>query len=93
MSTNWLLIFVLVIMTVVSVFVPQILGIGVFAVGDGDLLPASPGVWDVLTFTGGWIWEVMTFSIPDMPWVLGLVFWFASFITIYCIIRLVRGTS
>ena len=92
MSTNFLLIFVLVILAVMSLFVPQILGVGEFGVGESEL-PDEPSVWDVLTFNAAWLWAAITFSIPDLPWVFGTVFWFASFIMIYCIFRLVRGTA
>lgn len=91
MSTNWLLIFVLIILVVVSVFVPQISNIGEFGIETS--LPESPSVWDVLTFTAGWIWDCMTFSIPGMPWWIGTIFWVINFIWIYCVFRLVRGTS
>jgi len=92
MSTNFLLIFVMVIIGVVSLFVPQICGVGEFGFGS-EMLPEEPSVWDVLTFNAAWIWSAMTFSVPDMPWVMGVVFWFASFILIYCVYRLVRGTA
>ena len=77
MTTNWLLIFLLVITTVVSLFVPQILGVGEFGIGD-DVLPEEPSVWDVLVFNAGWIWDCMTFEIPDIHWIMGIVFWVVS---------------
>ena len=91
MSTNYLLIFVLVITVVLSVFLPNIIEGTDFNVGNE--LPEEPSVWDVLTFNAAWIWACMTFDIPDMPEVMGVVFWVVSFIWVYCIYRLVRGTS
>lgn len=91
MSTNFLLVFVLVILAVLSIFVPQILGVGEF--GIGTTLPEQPSIWDVLTFNASWLWNCMTFTIPDMPWVMGVVLWFLAFLVGYCIARLIRGTS
>ena len=91
MSTNYLLIFVLVITVVLSVFLPNIISGTSFDIGAE--LPDEPSIWDVLTFNASWIWACMTFSIEGMPVVMGVVFWVVSFIWIYCIYRLVRGTA
>lgn len=91
MSTNYLLIFVLVITVVLSVFLPNIIEGTSFDIGAE--LPDEPSVWDLLTFNAAWIWGCMTFSIDGMPVVIGTVFWVVSFIWIYCIYRLVRGTA
>ena len=91
MSTNWILVFLLVILATCSVFLPEILGTGEF--GIGAELPDEPSVWDILTFNASFIWSAMTFTIPDMPWWMGTIFWVMSFLWIYCVIRLVRGTS
>ena len=91
MSTNYLLIFVLVITVVLSVFLPNIIDGTEFDIGSE--LPDEPSVWDILTFNAAWIWACMTFSIADMPAVMGVLFWVVSFIWIYCIYRLVRGIA
>jgi len=91
MSTNYLLIFVLVITVVLSIFLPNIIEGTEFDIGAE--LPSEPSVWDVLVFNASWIWACMTFSIPGMPVVMGTVFWVVTFIWVYCIFRLVRGTS
>lgn len=93
MSTNWILVFCLVILVVLSVFLPQILGEEAAEFGIESELPDEPSVWDVLTFNASFIWAAMTFSIPDMPWWIGTIFWVLNFLWIYCVIRLVRGTS
>ena len=61
--------------------------------GIGAELPDEPSVWDVLVFNASFIWAAMWFTIPNMPEVIGVVFWVVSFLWIYCVVRLVRGTS
>ena len=91
MSTNWLLIFVLVVTVVLSIFLPHILEGTQFDIGHE--LPDEPSVWDVLTFNAAWVWDCMTFQIDGMPVVMVTVFWVVSFLWIYCVYRLVRGTA
>lgn len=92
MSTNWLLIFMFTLVTVLGIFLPNI-------IVDADTfpieatLPSSPSVWDILTFNASFVWDCMTFSITGVPWWLGVIFWAITFIWIYCAFRLVRGTS
>ena len=95
MSTNWLLFFVLVILIVISVFIPNIPMVAdEVSAMTNTTLPESPTVWDVISFNGGFIWDCMTFSYSsDFPYWLGITFWLMSFTMVYCVIRLVRGTS
>lgn len=97
MSTNWLLFFTLTILIVISVFVPNIPQVaGEVSAVTNTTLPSSASVWDVLTFNGGWIWDVMTFQYDpasNWPYWLSMIFWLMTFTFIYCIVRLVRGTS
>lgn len=95
MSTNWLLFFVLVILIVISVFVPNIPMVAdeVQAMTN-TTLPSNPTVWDVISFNGSWIWSAMTFSYSsEFPYWLGMAFWLMTFTMVYCVVRLVRGTS
>ena len=91
MSTNWLLVFLLVILTTLSIFLPALVEDVEF--GIGSELPSEPSVWDVLVFNASFIWSAMMFSIPGMPWWMGTIFWVMSFLWIYCVVRLVRGTA
>jgi len=95
MSTNWLLFFVLVILIVISVFIPNIPMVAdEVSAMTNTTLPESPTVWDVISFNGGFIWDCMTFSYSsDFPYWLGITFWLMTFTMVYCVIRLVRGTS
>lgn len=92
MSTNFILVFLLVITVVLSIFLPNIIDDTDFG-GIGGELPDEPSPWDVLVFNAGFIWSAMTFSIDGMPAVMGTVFWVVSFLWVYCAVRLVRGTS
>lgn len=91
MTTNWIFVFLLVILVVLSWFAPLILGIGTF--GIGSELPSSPSVWDILTFNAAWMWAAMTFSIPGMPAGITLIFWVGSALFVYCVFRLIRGVT
>lgn len=95
MTTNVLFVLSLVVIVVVSLFVGQLLP-GVeseFGVGDdgGDI--EAPSVWDVALFAAGTFWAMLTFQIPGVHWVLGVVFWFMAAINLWCLVRLVRGVS
>lgn len=95
MSTNWILIFILTILVVLSIFVPNIPSVAdSVSVMTNTTLPSEPSPWDVLTFNGSFIWSCMTFTYDsEFPYFLGMMFWFMSFGVVYCVARLVRGTS
>lgn len=95
MSTNWILVLLLVVLVTLSVFIPSTLGDDYMAFGTNSTnLPSSPSVWDVLSFNAAWIWDVMTLEYPEtFPFWLSMVFWCGTFLFIYCAVRLVRGTS
>lgn len=53
----------------------------------------APGVWDVVSFTGGTFFSLLSGSISDIPIGITYLMWFLTFCVVGSLVWLIRGVS
>ena len=93
MKTPFVTICVCLIFTVLLVVLFGQLGVtGTFSEDIGGTLEA-PTVWDILAFNASVFWGLLTFSIPDVPYLICMLVWAVQAIMLTALIFLIRGAN
>ena len=92
MTTNYLFVLSIVVISCVTLFV----GYGIPGSVESNIAAAEivqPSIWNLLTFTASTFWSLVSFQVEGLHWVVNFFFWVMLAINVWCFVKLIRGTS